>query len=156
MRIRDLLNDDNVVVSLNGRKKSAVISSMLDLLADNPDVVDPAGVKSAVLAREELMSTGVGKGLALPHAKTTGVQKTIAALAVTSRPIEFDAADGEPVRIVFLLVGPPDAKSNHVRILSRISRLMNREEVRSGVLACESPRELLDLIDRYEKQLIPN
>ena len=77
-----------------------------------------------------------------------------AALAVTDGNVDFDAIDGEPVRILFLLVGPPDSMSQHVRILSRISRLMNRDEVRDRVLATESATSLVELIEESENRLM--
>jgi len=156
MRISELLNEKNVVVPLVAEDKHSAISELIDVLAPDSKVEDLEAVRSAVFEREELMSTGVGKGLALPHAKTKGVRDTVAALGITSTPIEFEAVDSEPVRIVFLLVGPPDAKSSHVRILSRISRLMHRKDVRDGILGSKSTADLLKLLDQYEKQLIPN
>jgi PTS system fructose-specific IIA component len=129
---------------------------LIGVLGRDRNVEDLASVRDAVFEREELMSTGVGKGLALPHAKTRGVKETVAAMGITGGPIDFQAVDSEPVRIVFLLVGPPDAKSSHVRILSRISRLMNRQDVREGIIASTSAADLLKLLDQYEKQLIPN
>ncbi len=155
MQISELLNEENVVVDFIAEEKESAISKLVDVISSNSKVEDVESVREAVFEREKLMSTGVGKGLALPHAKTTGVREIVAALAVTSSPIEFHAVDNEPVRIIFLLVGPPDSKSNHVRVLSRISRLMNLKEVRDGVIASKSPTELLQFINKYEKQLFP-
>ncbi len=154
MQIHELLSAETTVVGLQAGKKDSVLSEMVDLFDGHPAVTDLELVREAVMEREAEMSTGVGKRFGLPHAKTTGVSSTIAALAVTDGNVDFDAIDGEPVRILFLLVGPPDSMSQHVRILSRISRLMNRDEVRDRVLATESATSLLELIEESENRLM--
>lgn len=153
MQINELLSIDSVAVGLSAGEKESVISLMVDLLANNPSVTDLEGVREAVLERERIMSTGVGKEIALPHAKTSAVTSTVAVLATTSRPVEFGSLDNRPVRILFLLVGNAESKSEHIRILSRISRLMNRDEFRSDLLASSSREELLQLLKQEELHL---
>ena len=123
---------------------------LIDMVSDHPHVLDVDAVKKAVLEREAMMSTGVGKGLALPHAKTPAVGGMVGALVTTTKPVDFGALDNEPVRIVFLLLGKLDSKSLHVRILSRVSRVMNREEVRKQILAAKSAEELLAILGQYD------
>jgi len=123
---------------------------LIDMVSDHPDVLDPAAVKEAVLEREAMMSTGVGKGLALPHAKTSAVQDMVAVLATTASPVDFGSLDNEPVEIVFMLLGRLDSKSLHVRILSRVSRLMNREEVRRKILLAQTSEDVLAILDEYD------
>ncbi len=124
------------------------------MIANDPLVNDVVAVKKAVIERENMMSTGVGKGLALPHAKTNAVGGMIGALVTTSEPVDFGALDNEPVRIVFLLVGKMDSKSLHVRILSRVSRVMNSEEVRKQILSSTSGTELLSIIAQHDDHSI--
>ena len=81
--------------------------------------------------REALMSTGVGKGLALPHARTAAVRETVAAFAVTAEPVDYHALDGQAVRLVFLLCGPEGERGSHITLLSRVSRLMNDDAFRA-------------------------
>ncbi|GMQ82985.1 MAG: PTS sugar transporter subunit IIA [Rhodothermia bacterium] len=154
MQIHELLSAETTVVGLQAGTKESVLSEMVDLFDGHPAVTDLELIRDAILEREAEMSTGVGKGFGLPHAKTTGVSSTIAALAVIDGSVDFDAIDGDPVRILFLLVGPPDSQSQHVRILSRVSRLMNRDEVRDRFLASESAASLLELLEESENQLI--
>ena len=154
VQIHQLLSAKTVVIGLPADDKDSVIAEMVNMLAGHPAVVNLELVREAVMERESEMSTGVGKGLGLPHAKTTGVSSTIAALAITDGDVDFDAVDGEPVRILFLLVGPPDSKSQHVRILSRFSRLMNRDEVRDRFITMESAETLLELLEQSETQMM--
>jgi PTS system fructose-specific IIA component len=127
---------------------------MVELLAGDPAVKDLDEVRRVVLEREEMMSTGVGKGLALPHGKTSAVTGNVAALALTRLPVDFEAIDDQPVRLVFLLVGTPDSKSLHVKILSRISRLMNRDDVRQRMVAARTDQELYQAVLDGEAALL--
>ena len=154
MQLHTLLSSDTIQLGLNADTKESAISELIDLLEGHPAVTDLDLVRNSVLEREEEMSTGVGKGLGLPHAKTNGVTTNVAALAIITDGLDFDAVDEEAVRIIFLLVGPPDSKSIHVRILSRISRLMNIAESRTALLAAKSNTDVLHLIKRLEIEMI--
>lgn len=154
MQISDFLTARTVAVDLVADSKEDLINSMIDILAHHDGVTDIEEVRRAVFERENMMSTGVGKGLALPHAKCKAVSDTVAALATLKNPVEYGSIDDEPVRISFLLVGTPDAKSQHVKVLSRVSRLMNRESIRSDLLASKTSAELLDIFRKAEIGLL--
>lgn len=154
MQISDFLTSDTVAVDLLAEDKKGLINAMIKLLASHDHVTDIDEVQRAVIERENMMSTGVGKGLALPHAKCDAVTDTVAALATLKKPVEYGSIDDEPVRIAFLLVGTPDAKSQHVKVLSRVSRLMNRESIRSGLLSSKTPEKLLDIFREAEAGLL--
>ena len=154
MLIRQYLTPETVRVGLPGKTKPEVLENLVDLLRGQPQVRDIEAVREAVLKREHQMSTGVGKRLALPHAKTNAVSSTVAAFAVTTHPIEFGAIDNETVRLLFLLVGTEEAKSQHIKLLSRVSRLMNRNAFRESLLAANTTQKLLDLFEEGESELI--
>lgn len=154
MQISEILSPGTIRAGLEGSDKLSIIHAMVDLLAGHPAVEDLEEVRRVVLEREELMSTGVGKGLALPHGKTSAVTGNVAALALTKQPIDFEAMDDQPVRLVFLLVGTPEAKSQHVKILSRISRLMNRDAVRDRMLAARTNDDLYRAVVEGEASLL--
>lgn len=154
MQISEILTPNTIRAGLEGEDKRTVINAMIDLLRDHPSVEDLDEVRRVVLEREELMSTGVGKGLALPHGKTTAVTGNVAVLALTRQSVDFEAIDDQPVRLIFLLVGTPEAKSQHVKILSRISRLMNRDTVRDRMLAARSNDDLYRAVVDGEASLL--
>lgn len=141
-------------MGLPGTTKDEVLDAMIGLLEGHPAVRDASVVRKAILEREGMMSTGVGKGLALPHAKTSAVKESVAAFAVTKNPVDFGSIDNEPVRLVFLLVGTETAKSEHIKILSRVSRLMNRERFRDLLLRVSEPMEVLRAFERGEEDLL--
>ncbi|MBO6575583.1 MAG: PTS sugar transporter subunit IIA [Rhodothermales bacterium] len=154
MHITNLLSPKTIRVGLQAGSKEDVISRVVDLIAGDGRVTDIEDVRSVVLDRESTMSTGVGKGLGLPHGKTASMRNSIAALAITREPVDFDAFDGQPVRIVFLLVGPPEAQAVHIRTLSRISRLMSRDDVREAVLAARTAKAVYAVIAKAEATLL--
>jgi mannitol/fructose-specific phosphotransferase system IIA component (Ntr-type) len=98
------------------------------------------------------MSTGVGHGFAIPHGKTDALGDIIAAFAITSQPIDFQALDGQPVQLIFMLVGKETHVGTHLKLLSRVSRLMNNEEFRQQLLHATSPNEVLDLFNQEENR----
>ena len=151
--IHELLAPERVRVRLSGGDKETVVEKLLGLLEGHPSVEDLAEVREAVWERESELSTGVGKGLGLPHAKTAAVTGTVAAFAVTEEPVEFDAIDREPVQLVFLLVGTEAAKSEHIRILSRISRLVSRRRLRLELVKAQTPEDVLDAFAEAERGL---
>src|SRR5579862_2012569 len=144
MKISDILDDKLVVSNLPGTSKDDVINGMIEVVSRSPKVLDKDKVRAAVLEREKIMSTGVGNGFAIPHGKTDAVTDIIAAFGVTAQPIDFQALDEKPVRLVFLLVGKDSMVGAHIKLLSRISRLMNKEEFRAKLLAAKSAQEILE------------
>jgi fructose PTS system EIIBC or EIIC component len=150
MKISDILTEDLVVSHLKGTSKQEIIDAMVDLVAISPKVLDKAKVRAAIFDREKIMSTGVGNGFAIPHGKTDAVTEIVAAFAVTERDIDYDSLDEKPVRLVFLLVGKDNLVGPHIKLLSRISRLMNKEEFRNQLLTTHSAKEILELF-RHEE-----
>jgi fructose-specific phosphotransferase system IIA component len=150
MRISDILTEDFIVSGLEGDSKDDIIDKMVDLVGASSKVIDKEKVRKAIFERERIMSTGVGNGFAIPHGKTDAVSDIVAGFAVTERPIDYESLDEKPVRLVFLLVGKDNLVGPHIKLLSRISRLMNKEEFRRKLLELTSPAEILDLFRREE------
>ena len=150
MKISDILSENLVVIGLEGDSKDEIIDSMIDVVAASPKVLDKNKVREAILEREKIMSTGVGNGFAIPHGKTDAVSDIVAAFAVTASPIDYHSLDEKPVRLVFLLVGKDNMVGPHIKLLSRISRLMNKEEFRKRLLELKSSKEVLDMFKEEE------
>jgi PTS system fructose-specific IIC component len=150
MKISDILTENLVVTGLEGNSKDEIIDAMIDLVATSPKVVDKAKVRDAIFEREKIMSTGVGNGFAIPHGKTDAVSDIVAAFATTANPIDYQSLDEKPVRLVFLLVGKDNMVGPHIKLLSRISRLMSKEDFRKHLLEVGSPKEVLDMFKQEE------
>lgn len=151
--INQLLTPDRIRIALPETSKSGAIDALVDVLAGHPSIDSIEAVRRAIFEREKMMSTGVGKGLGLPHAKTDAVQETIAAFATTQHPVDFGAIDDEPVRLILLLVGPEADKSQHIKILGRISRLVSRDDLRGNLVGASSPDDVLRLLKDGEADL---
>lgn len=107
-------------------------------------------VFAALLAREAVLSTGIGEGIAIPHAKTPHVDRLLVAAGVSRRPVEFDALDGRPADLFFMLLGPESAASAHVKALGRISRVLRREGLRDALRAAPDAGAVLQIVAESE------
>lgn len=151
MKVSDILNDKVVLAELKSVKKEDVINEIIDLFKDDPRVTNIEKVRDAVMEREQIMSTGVGKGFAIPHGKTSAVTGIIGAFAKTSKEINYGSLDGKPVSLIFLLVGKDTLVSTHIKLLSRISRLMNKDDFRERLKNAETKEEIIQIFTEEEK-----
>lgn len=150
MKISDILEEKLVVTNLSGNTKDEIINKLVDIVSQSPKVLDKEKVRSAIFEREKIMSTGVGNGFAIPHGKTDAVADIVAAFGVTAQPIPYQSLDEKPVRLVFLLVGKDNLVGPHIKLLSRISRLMNKEEFRNKLLETKTPQEIIETFRNEE------
>ena len=156
MKISDILDESLVKTEMPGKTKDEVLSQMVDLVSTSKKVLDRDKVKDAIFEREKIMSTGVGNGFAIPHGKTDAVSDIVAAFAITAEPIDYQSLDEQPVRLVFLLVGKDSMVGPHIKLLSRISRLMNKEEFRKRLLSSASSKEVLEVFRAEEATYFDN
>lgn len=155
MNLHTLLDEQTVLPNLKAETKTQVINDLIDTLTGTLDNEVVESIRESVFERERIMSTGVGKGLAIPHCKTRAVDKNYAAFARLSEPLDFNSIDNEPVQIIFLLVGPDGNHSQHIKLLSRISRLMNSASFHDKILNSESSDVIIDAFrDEEEKYFV--
>jgi nitrogen PTS system EIIA component len=149
--LTDLLSPDRIQVPLAATDKAGALRELTSLLATR-GAVDPAPILAAVLEREQVLSTGIGHGIAIPHAKLPGMEGL--SLVAGSQPsgVPFDALDGEPVRLFFLLIGPESAAGLHVKALSQIARLVRRETVREALIAAPTATAFHQLLIEAEER----
>ena len=152
MNLTDILAPNVIKIPLESIEKNAVIEEMVDILYQAQKTDKRDDVLQAVQQRERVMSTGMGDGVAIPHAKSDGVEKLAAAFGITKQGVDFQAIDGKPVRIVFLLVGPNDQAGPHLKALSRISRLMHRKEFRQRLTKAQNAEQVLSAIEKEERK----
>ncbi len=153
MKLCDLLNDSVVAVDLQVDGKTELLARLVELASKDGHVNDPAAGLLAVEERERIMTTGIGHGVAIPHGKTDAVDDLVAAFAVIASGVGFGSLDGQPVRLAFLLLGPKEPSGPHIRMLSRISRLMNREDLRTKLTHAKSAEEVLNLFRDAEQDM---
>ena len=151
MKVTDILKKEFIISELKGNKKEEVINELINLFTSDKRIIDIEKVRNAVLEREKIMSTGVGKGFAIPHGKTDAINEIIAAFGKTDIPIEYQALDNKPVNLIFLLVGKDNLVSTHIKLLSRISRMMNKDEFREKLAKANSSEEIFELFRKEEE-----
>ncbi len=134
MTLDDILAENGVVAGLKATSKKHLFNE-LARLASEACGIPARTIFEAVLERERLGSTGVGGGVAIPHARLAGLTRIIGIFARLDSPIDFEALDDQPVDLVFLLLAPEDAGADHLKALARVSRVLRRLEVRERVRA---------------------
>jgi len=132
--LTDLLTLDRIKIPLLATSKDELLRELVALLG-NANGMDQEDVLRAVREREAVLSTGIGYGVAIPHGKSAAVPELRMAAGRTAGPVDFDALDGRPVSLFFLLVGPESAAGPHIKALSRISRIVRRDDVRQRLIA---------------------
>lgn len=151
MKISDFLSTKVILPELKSTDKYEAIDELIDLFSSDSRVGDIEDVRKNVFEREKIMSTGVGKGFAVPHGKSDSIKEIIAAFGKSSEGIDFEALDGKPVHLVFLLVGKNDLVSQHIKLLSRISRMMNIDDFRKRLLSASTAEEIYEIFVEEEK-----
>lgn len=137
---------------MTANSKDDLLRQMVDLAGKSGLIAHSSDILKCVVEREKVMSTGIGKGVALPHAKTNKLQQAVGSLALLATPINYDSLDGAPISICFLLLGRESNVGVHLRILSKVSRLLNDDSLRAKVLASKNESELYDLIISVEEE----
>jgi fructose-specific phosphotransferase system IIA component len=153
IRISEILSIDSISLNNNYEKKEELLSNLVELASKSNKIIDVEKCKKAVFDREDVMSTGVGKGIAIPHAKTESIKDAVAALVTLEDGIDFKSLDKKEVNIAFLLLSEPINIGNHLRMLSLISKLLNNESLRDSIIHSKTSQEVMDVINRFEKDL---
>lgn len=151
MRLRDLLDESVVAVDLASKDKKNCLIEMVELLAASGRIPDRKTALDALWRREAQGSTGIGRGMGVPHAKCEGISSLVVAVGVSPSGIEFDAVDGAPVHLVFMLLARPDDPGPHIRALAEIGHLAQAPDFCRKAYAIHSRREFLDLLDSEER-----
>ena len=152
MRITDLL--DKRSISLNGAPKSKeeALDQVVALMAESGKINDEEAYRKQVYAREEESTTGIGEGIAIPHGKCDAVDRPGLAAMVVKDGVDFDALDGEPVTLIFLIAAPNTEDNVHLDVLSKLSVLMMDEEFSDSLRNAKSPDEFLEIIDKADDE----
>jgi nitrogen PTS system EIIA component len=150
--LTEFLTPDRVVVPLAARDKAGVIAELTHHLVDHSGGAFQE-VLGAIEEREAVLSTGIGFGVAIPHARSSAVRELTVVCGVSPVPVPYDSIDGEPVRLFFLIVGPEASAGQHVKVLSRIARLVRREDLRQQLCASGSAQEFYSVLADAESRV---
>ncbi len=150
MKIADLLAKESIDLQAKVGSKAEALEHLVTLMAKSGKLADEAEYKRCVLAREEEGSTGIGEGIAIPHAKTNAVKAPGLAAMIVSEGVDFASLDDQPAKLFFLIAAPDTEDNVHLDVLSRLSTLLMDEEFTTALYAAKSPKEFLSIIDKFE------
>lgn len=146
VKILDVLKEEAITLNIQATAKQEALLEMIDLLFKQETPEIKREIFQALLDREKLGSTGIGSGVAVPHAKSNRMDKVICAFGISKKGVAFEASDGAPVYLVFLLVAPVNSQSEHLNILARIVRLLKDRAFRQALRDAGSVQEIVSLI----------
>ncbi len=152
MSLLDNLKKNNILVNPNAKNRWEIIGEMVDLAVKNKEIShdDAETVKNSLIEREKSMSTGIGNGVAIPHCSTSKVSSVITVMALTSKGLNFDSIDNEPVKIVILLIVPKDKLTLHIKTLANIAKMMSDAALREKLLELKTADSILKTLKTYE------
>lgn len=152
MKISEILDKQAIKIGVSSITKEDTLKELVEVLAKIEDIGDPRAIVKALIDRENLGSTGIGQGIAIPHGKTDKVKRLVAVLGISKTGVNFDALDGEPVYIFVLLVAPKATAGPHLKALAQISRLLRDTYFCELLRKCKTEDEVFNLIKMEEEK----
>lgn len=149
MKIKDLLKKELMIMDLKATSKLEAINEMVKKLKDEGIISDEEMFKDFILKREEKGTTGLGDGIAMPHAKTTAVKIPAVLFAKSKTGVDYEALDGEPVHIFFMIAATEGAHDSHIETLAKLSKMLINDEFVKELMTCENPDKVHELVDKF-------
>lgn len=149
MKIKDLLKKELMIMDLKATSKLEAINEMVKKLKDEGIISDEEMFKDFILKREEKGTTGLGDGIAMPHAKTTAVKIPAVLFAKSKNGVDYEALDGEPVHIFFMIAATEGAHDSHIETLAKLSKMLINDEFVKELMTCENPDRVHELVDKF-------
>ncbi len=157
MRIKDLLKEESIElnVKFNTSTKENVIDKLVNLMEKSGNISDIKEYKKGVLEREKLNSTGIGDGIAIPHAKNAAVKYAGLSAMVVTDGVDYDSLDGQPAKLFFMIAAPENGADVHLQVLARLSTILMDEDFRNKLISSKNKQEFLSIIDKKETEKFP-
>ena len=144
MTIGDYVAADDIVF-LDGATRNESTQKLIDTAAQHSHIGDVEKFSRAIFEREAVLSTAVGSGVAVPHAKVSGVEKFFVVIGISSTPIEWDAPDKQPVRIVFLIGGPEQQQTKYLQLLAKVMLVVKNDSLRGRLLEAKTAQDVVTI-----------
>ncbi|MDQ1004659.1 PTS system fructose-specific IIC component [Neobacillus niacini] len=152
MRITELLTKETINLSLTSTTKTGAIEELVTVLDNAGKLNDRSEYKNAIINREEQSTTGIGEGIAIPHAKTNAVKHAAIAFGRSKAGVNYESLDGQPSHLFFMIAATEGANNTHLEALSRLSTILLKDEVRKKLLEANSADEVLTIINSYDQE----
>jgi len=153
MNFTEILKRDFILDELEARNQHDVLAELVGVFAKGGVRFDPEAMLQVLLERERLGSTGIGEGIAIPHGKLQGLDEILLSFGRSSEGIDFDAMDGKPVHLFFLLMAPENSAGSHLKILAKISRMLKDPALRNNLLQAKSKEKIWRIIEEQEQKI---
>ncbi|MDX2469844.1 MAG: PTS sugar transporter subunit IIA [SAR324 cluster bacterium] len=150
MQLNEFLKESLIISQFEADSKSQALQQLVEQLSVEFSSINKESILNLIIEREGLITTGIGSGVAVPHCKSSEVNELTVVLARSSKGIDFEALDGEPCYLFFMLIAPENSTSTHLKALAKIARIAKDEKIRAGLEACESSAEMLSFITEQE------
>lgn len=150
-KISELLKPKAIIMEIKAKEKLTAIEELVAHMVANEFVGDGKEFIKALAKRENLESTGIGDGIAIPHARTNAVKKLVLAFARSPDGVDFSAIDGKPSHLIFLIASPESKKAEYIMALAKLSRLLRKLPVREQLRNASSPEEVLAIVKHNEE-----
>ncbi len=149
MRLSELFSSDSVVLDFPPSEKQDLLKAIVEHLDSKGLIREFDQTLRHVIERENVMSTGIGNGVAIPHAYTDGVDRLVAGFFRTSDGVDFAALDEKPVDLLFIILGPKESRRDHIKVLAKISRLLNHEDFRRELRKASTVEDVFNVFKRF-------
>jgi fructose-specific phosphotransferase system IIA component len=152
MELSDSLKKANIIIKSRSKDRWECISEMVDCAVKNReiDLTDSQDIKKVLIEREKSMSTGIGNGVAIPHCTSSKIEDIVFIMSLYGAGLDFDSIDGEPVRIIILLIVPKNKLTQHIKTLASIAKLMSNQTLRERLLTLKTPEAVIKTLKDFE------
>ena len=150
VKISEILSTQSILLNSELDSKDEVLKKIVELACNSGNIEDPKAVYNSVLERENIMSTGIGNNIAIPHTKSSGIKELTAALITFEKPVNFDSLDGKKISVAFLILSNDEELGMHIKILSKISRILHNRSFFDELLTLNKNTEVIELFDNFE------
>ncbi|HHF97862.1 PTS sugar transporter subunit IIA [Candidatus Aerophobetes bacterium] len=152
VRFSEILGKDCINLNLKSKKKKDTIRELVDLIYKAGKIKDPQKVEKELIEREKIGTTGIGGGIAVPHIMTKEISGTVMAFGRKKEGLDFDAIDGEPVKLIFLLIGPKGEEATHLRLLCRLSRFLHDTQFKKALTEAKREEDVIEAFKKKEEE----
>jgi len=154
VKVQDLLRKNAILTDIQPTDKNEVLHQMVLFMASLYGLPDPEGISRRIIERELDISNGIGYGIAIPHARIPGIDQLFLIAGRSIAGIEYNAIDEMPVHLLFMMVSPKNTSAEHTQVLSKLSRIMSYEDVRSKLLDVKTAEQFLDIVIKSENKYV--
>lgn len=146
MKLSEVIQPDRISVELHSRDKKGVLEELAGIMCKDRPGLDKSAVVKVLVDREQLGSTGIGEGVAIPHGKLMEVNQPMVCFGRSKKGLDFDSMDGQPAHLFFLLLAPENSSGLHLQVLTRIARLLKNSSFRKSLLEARTPDDIYRII----------